>query len=178
MRVIKLLIIGTALFLISSVNAQVSVNINIGSPPQWGPVGYTDVRYYYLPDIEAYYDVESSVFIYFGDGVWLRRTYLPSRYSNYDLYYGYKVVMTDYHGNTPYIHFNQHKIKYAKGYRGKAQKSIGQKPNNKIKINSTNHGGNKSEKISHKSVEPKQNKNHSGGGHKQKGNSGGNGKKK
>ncbi|MDP2114697.1 MAG: hypothetical protein Q8K69_11630, partial [Bacteroidota bacterium] len=87
-----------------------------------------DVQYYYLPDVEAYYDVPSSQFIYLNGGTWVHRTYLPSRYRNYDLYNGYKVVMTDYRGNAPYAHFKEHKVKYAKGYKGHAQKSIGQKP--------------------------------------------------
>lgn len=112
----------------SSLQAQVSVNVNIGSPPPWGPVGYTEVRYYYLPDVEAYYDVHTSMFIYYGGGAWLHRTYLPARYSNYDLYYGYKVVLSDYRGTSPYTQFSSHKVKYAKGYRGKEQKTIGTKP--------------------------------------------------
>ncbi len=116
------------LFISSTTKAQVSVNINIGAPPEWGPIGYTEVRYYYLPDVEAYYDIQSSMFIYFGDGVWLHRAYLPGRYKNYDLYGGYKVVMTDYHGNTPYSFFKEHKMKYKKGYRGPSQKTIGEKP--------------------------------------------------
>lgn len=128
MKTLKLIVIGIVLFLASPVKSQVSVNINLGSPPQWGPVGYTEVRYYYLPDVEAYYDVQSSMFIYYGGGTWIHRTYLPKRYRGYDLYGGYKVVMSDYHGNTPYTYFNEHKIKYAKGYHGQSQKTIGERP--------------------------------------------------
>ncbi|OFX34480.1 MAG: hypothetical protein A2X08_10245 [Bacteroidetes bacterium GWA2_32_17] len=128
MKAIKLILLGTVLFLTSIVQAQVSVNVNIGSPPSWGPVGYTEVRYYYLPDVEAYYDVQTSMFIYFGEGVWVHRAYLPARYRDYDLYYGYKVVMPNYHGNSPYVHFKEYRMKYAKGYHGKEQKTIGQKP--------------------------------------------------
>ena len=36
--------------------------------------------------------------------------------------------MNDYRGNAPYGHFKEHKMKYAKGYRGKEQKNIGEKP--------------------------------------------------
>ena len=93
MKTLKLILLVTVLFVASNVQSQVSVNVNIGSPPPWGPVGYTEVRYYYLPDVEAYYDVQTSMFIYFGEGVWIHRTYLPARYRGYDLYYGYKVVM-------------------------------------------------------------------------------------
>jgi len=36
--------------------------------------------------------------------------------------------MTDYRGNAPYSFFKEHKVKYAKGYKGSAQKNIGQRP--------------------------------------------------
>jgi hypothetical protein len=32
-------------------HSQVSVNVNIGSPPLWGPSGYSNIDYYYLPDV-------------------------------------------------------------------------------------------------------------------------------
>lgn len=128
MKTIKLIGIGILLFFAVSVQAQISVNVNPGSPPQWGPAGYADVQYYYLPDLEAYYDVPAARFIYYSGGTWVRRATLPSRYRTYDLYDGYKVVMTDYRGNAPYTHFKEHKIKYIKGHKGHGQKSIGQKP--------------------------------------------------
>jgi len=128
MKTLKLLVIVMALFLAGTTQAQVSVNVNIGAPPMWGPVGYSGVQYYYLPDVEAYYDIPSSMFIYQSGGVWIHRTYLPVRYRSYDLYSGYKVVMTDYHGSKPYYRHNDYKVKYAKGYHGPAQKNIGSKP--------------------------------------------------
>jgi hypothetical protein len=118
------------LFLAGTVQAQVVMNVNIGSPPPWGPAGYSEVRYYYLPDVEAYYDVRSSRFIYYSGGKWVHRKYLPTQYRSYDLYGGYKVVMTDYRGNTPYTYFAEYKTKYAKGYGGHAQKTIGVRPGN------------------------------------------------
>lgn len=128
MKTIKYLLIGIAVLSFSNSNAQVSVNVNIGTPPAWGPAGYNDVRYYYLPDIETYYDVRESNYVYINNGRWVRTRSLPTVYRNYDLYNHYKVVLTDYRGNTPYDNFKTHKIKYAKGYKGKPQKTIGQKP--------------------------------------------------
>jgi hypothetical protein len=170
MKVIKFIVVGILLFFATSGQAQISVNVNLGAPPQWGPAGYTDVQYYYLPDVEAYYDVPSSKFIYYSGGTWVHRTYLPSRYRNYDLYNGYKVVMTDYRGNAPYAHFKEHKVKYAKGYKGHAQKSIGQKPQK----------GSSGPK-EYTKVRNDQNKSRIAGkssGHGGKGNGGGKGKKK
>lgn len=132
MKTLKLILLVIGMLFLRSISAkaQVSVSVNIGTPPMWGPVGYTEVRYYYLPAVEAYYDVESSMFIYYNGGVWVHRTYLPGRYRNYDLYSGYKVVMTDYRGNAPYIHFKDHKKKYYRSYRGGSQKTIGDRPGN------------------------------------------------
>jgi hypothetical protein len=137
MKTIKLFIIALLFFAGSTTQAQVSVNVNVGTPnvnanvsigkpPVWGPVGYDEVEYYYLPDIEVYYDIRQTQYIYYGSGKWIRSRYLPSRCRNYDLYHGYKVVLTDYHGHSPYTHFHTHKVKYYKGYKGKPQKSRGE----------------------------------------------------
>ena len=127
MKTIKLLVFGLMLTLAGSVQSQLSVNVHIGAPPAWGPAGYNDARYYYLPDVEAYYDVQSSMFIYMSGNNWIRRSYLPSRYRNYDLYHGYKVVMKDYRGNSPYSDFREHRMKYGKGYRGAEQHNVGER---------------------------------------------------
>lgn len=171
MKTFKFLVAGMFLFLAVAAQAQISVNINLGTPPQWGPAGYTDVQYYYLPDVEAYYDVPSARFIYFDGVTWIRRAHLPSRYRSYDLYNGYKVVMTDYRGNEPYAHFKDHKIKYAKGYHGQAQKNIGEKPGK------GNSGKNVYSK-SHLVNKPQGNVRSSGHGNDKKNNSHGGGKGK
>ncbi|SHG20773.1 hypothetical protein SAMN05444372_103181 [Flavobacterium micromati] len=118
MKTTKFFVIATVLLFSAITQAQVSVNVNIGRPPAWAPVGYADAEYYYLPDVEAYYDVRQTQFIYYGNGRWMRSRYLPGQYRNYDLYGGYKVVLHDYHGAQPYNNFKSHKIKYYKGYKG------------------------------------------------------------
>jgi hypothetical protein len=131
MKKLKLIALGIFLFVSSLIQAQVSVNVNIGTPPAWGPVGYSNVKYYYLPDVQAYYDIPASQFIYVKNGKWYRSRYLPGNYRNYNLYNGYKVVLNDYRGSYPYYNFNSHKVKYYKGYKGKPQQSIGKNPNYK-----------------------------------------------
>jgi hypothetical protein len=130
MKASKLVILGVLLFLVSALQGQIAINVNIGTPPPWGPYGYNEVRYYYLPDIEVYYDVHTSMFIYNSGGAWIHRKYLPRKYRSYDLYGGYKVVMTDYRGSTPYTHFPEYKVKYAKGYHGQQQRSVGERSEN------------------------------------------------
>ena len=131
MKSIKLIAVGIILLVSSSIQAQVSVNVNIGSPPAWGPVGYSEVEYYYLPDVEAYYDIRATQFIYFNGGRWTRSRYLPGQYRNYDLYNGYKVVLNDYHGSRPYMNYRNDRVKYYRGYQGRPQRNIGYRNNDR-----------------------------------------------
>ncbi|KAF2507048.1 hypothetical protein EYY60_21305 [Flavobacterium zhairuonense] len=125
----KKLVFAAVLFMsVFFAQAQVSINVNIGTPPNWGPQGYDDSRYYYLPDIDVYYDVNQSVFIYDNNGKWIRDKRLPSRCRQYDLYSGYKVVLNDYKGDAPYNYHTKHRANYPKGYQGKPQKNRGEKP--------------------------------------------------
>ncbi|KAF2336845.1 hypothetical protein [Flavobacterium daemonense] len=139
----KKLVFALMLFTSVFAQAQVSVNVNIGTPPNWGPVGYDNSRYYYLPDIDVYYDVNQSAFIYDNSGRWVREKRLPERYRNYDLYSGYKVVLNDYRGDAPYTYHSKHRAEYPKGYHGKPQKNRGEKPekhdNGKHKGNDKHH---------------------------------------
>lgn len=112
MKTRKLLLL-VALFLVTvSGQAQVSVNVNIGTPPVWAPAAPVEVHYYYLPDIEVYYDVPARRYIYLRNGRWIRSAALPARYRGYDLYHGQTIYLTDYRGNAPYVYYKTHKVKY------------------------------------------------------------------
>lgn len=102
-------------------SAQVSVNVNIGSQPLWGPVGYDHVDYYYLPDVESYYYVPKKQFVYLDNGRWSFSSSLPSRYRGYDLYNGYKVVINS---RDAYRNFDNDRVRYAKYKKVKGQKAI------------------------------------------------------
>ena len=99
---------------------RLSLGVNIGAQPEWGPVGYDHADYYYIPDVGAYYDVNAHQYIYLENNVWVHRGFLPDRYRNYDLYGGYKVVVN---GRNPWMRDNVYRAKYA-GYRGRRGQSI------------------------------------------------------
>ncbi|MBD2751653.1 hypothetical protein [Spirosoma validum] len=111
------LLVGTSLHQTSQ--AQVNVNINIGSQPLWGPTGYDYVNYYYLPDLDIYYYVPLQQWIYFDGGRWITTTALPSRYNSYDLYRMHKVVIND---QQPYLHNATYRKKYA-SFKGRYDQS-------------------------------------------------------
>ncbi len=105
-----------ALFLLAGVfslsaTAQVRVSINIGHQPAWGPVGYDHADYYYLPDVDCYYDIEGSKFVYYDGGRWIYASTLPPRYGHVDLFHSYKVVVNE---PRPYLHADVYRQKYAR----------------------------------------------------------------
>ena len=97
-----------------SAKAQVSVHVNLGVQPVWGPTGYDYVNYYYIPDIDAYYDVPNQRYTYFEGGQWVTRGSLPPRYHDFDLYGAHKVVINE---RSPWMHNDRYKSQYA-GFRG------------------------------------------------------------
>lgn len=103
---------GALLVLCTStmLDAQVHVQINVGSQPDWGPAGYDYVEYYYLPDIDVYYSVPQHCYYYYGDGRWIRSSRLPERYHDYDPYHSYKVVVNE---REPWRHHEDHRGRYA-----------------------------------------------------------------
>ena len=110
-----LFVLMVALFLSSTLEAQVSVNINLGTQPIWGPTGYDYVEYYYMPDIEVYYYVPQHRYYYYDRGRWRYSSNVPSRYRNYDFYNSYKVVVNE---PRPWRNHKSYREKYS-SYKGR-----------------------------------------------------------
>ncbi len=78
---------GTISYVSAEVGSQQYIN------PPWAPPYAAGVRYYYLPDIEAYYDLSNQDFVYLENGQWLFSSALPPIYSWYDLYDGFTIAL-------------------------------------------------------------------------------------
>jgi hypothetical protein len=78
-----------------SANAQIGVHVGFGFAPRrvYPPVEVVDQPqqynnanddYYYLPEVDAYYNVYEQCYYYFDGENWVSAAYLPGDYSNYD----------------------------------------------------------------------------------------------
>ena len=122
MKKLKILL-GAMLFAaMGTLHAQVEVRTTTTTLPDWGVAGADNARYYYLPDMESFYDVRSGEFVYMNNGAWVRAKEVPATYANVDLWDTYKVVLTD--DKEPFADVDKMKIKYAKGYKGEPQKTV------------------------------------------------------
>ena len=83
--------------------------------PYWAPDYNTGTRYYYLPDIETYYDLSSREFIYLQNGHWSYSPVLPPYYSDFYLDDCY-VVVVSYNTYQPWMHHQYYVSHYPRYY--------------------------------------------------------------
>ncbi|MEI7830087.1 MAG: hypothetical protein WCI31_09970 [Prolixibacteraceae bacterium] len=94
--------------------ASIQINLQL---PSWAP-DYSNnhlVRYYYLPDIECYYDVRNREFIYMEDGEWMFGRSLPPVYAWLDLNDCF-IVALDTRVIEPWRHFRYYVSHYPRYY--------------------------------------------------------------
>jgi len=128
MKKIRLMLGGLLLVLAGTLQAQIAFTGTASSPPPWGPSNGVGIRYYYIPDIRTYYDVTTGNYFYISKGKWIQSADLPHKYRKYDLYKGHKVLLKDYHGETPYADYKEDRKNYPKGYFiGEPQRNFGDK---------------------------------------------------
>jgi hypothetical protein len=96
-RLILLTMLGFASAIATTAQAQVSINVSIGSQPRWAPVYYEEVAY--APVVTRYYAPAPR--------------YVPVRRH-------YRSAPVYYSAPRHYKHYKRHKVKYYnKGYRSR-----------------------------------------------------------
>lgn len=114
MKKFQLILMTTILLFVLKTTAQISVNINLGSRPVYHPQTYyyeDNVDYYFLPEIEAYFDNRNGFYIYYSSNRWMRSQYLPQNCGDFNINRCQKIAIL-YHGNAPYGDFVNHRRQY------------------------------------------------------------------
>jgi len=85
-----------------------------------------------MPKIETYYNIPSRNYMCMIDGKWITSSTLPPRYSNYDLFHDYKVVINE---PNPHLQFKKHRVKYISYWNKRNQVPIRDSKETKYYIN-------------------------------------------
>ena len=75
MKTTKFLMLAALLVMAFNTQAQVAVKVDKQygiKAPVWAPKAPATTRYYYLPDIQTYYDAPAQRYIYQSNGTWVR----------------------------------------------------------------------------------------------------------
>lgn len=132
MKALKLLVI--ALSFATAANAQILTRkVVTVQAPTWAQSKSVAANYYYLPEIDLYYDVPAQQFIYLNNSnIWVKSKRLPASHRAYDLKNGKIIYLSEYKGKKPYLHHKSHKAKYVK-VKSDNGNHLGQKKHGKYK---------------------------------------------
>ena len=121
-------------FCLISTNIQAQTEVDL---PNWAPKYIPETRYYYLPEIEIYYDIPSKMYIYYHENGWIRSENLPKKYRRYNLVEATKVSLFDI-GPNPYVYNENHRTQYSREHNREVKRSSNITPTQlKQKNNST-----------------------------------------
>ena len=94
--------------------AQVRVGVQLGAPG-WGPQVGPNMQYYYLPELNAYYDLYNRAYLFFDGYNWVSSYALPPAYAGLDPYQFHPVPLP-YVGPQPWLYVQQYP-QYVAPYR-------------------------------------------------------------
>ena len=102
------------MFFSGLIQAQTAQVTNVAVEDDELPV--VGVRYYYYPNLDAYYDSHTNLYIFQENGQWIKGKEIGSGYRGYSIMNNWKVPITDYNGDQPYTKLAEHQEKYPKQY--------------------------------------------------------------
>ena len=110
-KLILLIVFVASTSVMNYSNAQFGFNVNVRlGLPAWIAGGYAESEYYYMPEIDAYYNVRQQQFIYLNNGAWTFSSRLPGMYAGFDLYNCRKMPV---YGERPYMNGDMYRERYA-----------------------------------------------------------------
>lgn len=83
-----------------------------------------EFRYYYFPNLYAYYDLETNEYIFKINDEWHVSEKLPSCYGGYSLFKNAKIPIKDYLGDNPQDNIKDHKKQYPYIKKSRMLKSL------------------------------------------------------
>lgn len=75
-------------------------------------------RFYYYPNLNAYFDLVNKIYIYKVNGEWIKSDRIASNYRGYSSYNKYYIVIEDYFGDNPQELITEHCEKYPSDFKG------------------------------------------------------------
>lgn len=89
-------------------------------------------RYYYFPNLYAYYDLKTNNYIYKVNNKWETSPELPQYYGGYSLFKNTRIPLKNYTGDNPQKELNEHKKQFPYIKKSRMLKSLKIDGNNSI----------------------------------------------
>ena len=83
-----------------------------------------EFRYYYFPNLCAYYDLETNNYIYKINNQWETASELPQYYGGYSIFKNTRIPLKNYVGDNPQEKLNEHKLQFPYIKKSRMLKSL------------------------------------------------------
>jgi uncharacterized membrane protein len=83
-----------------------------------------EFRYYYFPNMFAYYDLETNKYIYKENNEWKTSSELPEYYGGYSLFKNTRIPIRNYIGDNPQEKIKEHKKEFPYIKKSRMLKSL------------------------------------------------------
>lgn len=80
--------------------------------PLVDPITNCQLRYYYFPNLEAYFDTQKRIYYFKQEGKWVTAEEIPDGYRGYSIYNKTNIFINDYDDEDPCQFIDIHKKKY------------------------------------------------------------------
>lgn len=81
-----------------------------------------EARYFYYPNLQAYFDTQTNLFLFRVNKQWISAESFPENYGGYSLYNNHRVKIDDYFGDDITELLAIHKILYPYNSKGRLKK--------------------------------------------------------
>lgn len=123
MKKIAYITLGILIFASYQFQAQVQIDtVYIGGKANTS-TSFVEVRYYYFPNLQAYFDTKKGMYHYRKNGNWVTSEKIDMNSHGYCLNNGLYEMIKDYLGDDPISQFEAHKIKYPANYSSKRKRT-------------------------------------------------------
>jgi len=123
MKKITQIVIGMLVLSFNVSQAQVALDeVNVSAKQAAEASSFVEVRYYYYPNLQAYFDTKVGMYLFQEDGEWVEAEQISQATMGYSLKNGQYVMIKDYTGDDPYDFIEQHQAEYPADYSSRPQK--------------------------------------------------------
>lgn len=85
---------------------------------------FVEVRYYYYPNLQAYFDTKVAMYLFKEDGEWVESERISPTLMGYSLKNGQYVMLEGYTGEEPYELIEEHKTKYPADFSSRPKRDV------------------------------------------------------
>lgn len=124
MKKITFIAIGIILFSAQNMQAQIQLDTPNECLKKTGINNITEMRYYYYPNLQTYYDTRKGLYLSCERGNWVTSKFLNVNARGYCLKNGNYKKINGYTGEQPYTLLKDHKLQYPADYSSKPMRKM------------------------------------------------------